>query len=312
MNNSIHLVDYFPNYSTTNGLFQFMSTQGAPWSSTIGKTMDIAYFTMYSGIKNPSQFVKQNSTGDMANTLLISSILWSIYSVPWTKLWNSYKTEYNPINNYNIEETINTTKSQDRTITRTNDLTSSVDGTEKRTTENDATQGITGNTSSDTVSDSLGSTTVDHGLLVTKHAEADNFTYGFNSPEKVPTSVTIEDGTDQNSGKDVTTETGHDTSNTNGTSQTDSTAHETGESDVVTTSARADKMAEDTSDDMQGKEDIHRSRQGNVGQNSYQELLSQEFELWKWNFFHRVFDDCDKYLTLSVYSGCESHGRIQG
>lgn len=303
MSSKSHLIDYFPDFAV-NGLFQTMSDQGAPWSTSVGKMMDIAYFTMYSGIKNPSEFVKMNSTDDLANASLISYLLWSIYSVSWTKLWEAYSADYNPIDNYSVNEDITTTRSQDRTIAKTNDLTSSFDGTEKRTYEDDSTQGMTGSNTNYVVSDSLGTTTVEHGLLVTKHAEADNFTYGFNSSDKVPTSVVIEDGTDQNSGTDTTTETGHDTSNTAGTSKSDTTMHENGNSDVSTTSAREDKATEDTTDNIEGKEEIQRSRKGNIGQNSYQELLTQEIELRKWNFFHRVFDDCDRYLTLSVYNDC--------
>lgn len=304
MNNSIHLVDYFPDFATENGLFQRMVAQGAPWPLSVGEAMDRAYFTMYSGIKNPSQFVKLNMAGDVANTITIAAILFGIYGDVWKRLWDSYKTQYNPIQNYNIDETIGRTSTNDRTITRTGSATSSVDGTEKTTTQDNGTQGTVGTNTNNVVSDESGTSTVEHGLLVTKDAEADNYTYGFNSPDKVPTGVVIEHGTDQDSGTDTTTTTGHSTSDNTGSSKVDVTISQTGESDTATTSAREDKSTEDTVDDSSIKEDITRQRSGNVGQNSYQELLSQEFQLWSWNYFMRVFEDCDRFLVLSVYNSC--------
>ncbi len=43
------------------------------------------------------------------------------------------------------------------------------------------------------------------------------------------------------------------------------------------------------------------TRNGNIGIRSSQELLTQEIELWQWQFFETVFNDIDKVIALSVY-----------
>lgn len=309
MNSVQHLREYFPNYLSDDSLFTKMATLGAPWSSEIGQDMDDAYFTMYSGIKNPSEFVTLhlNPGTEIANSLTIARILYGMCGDNWTKLWEAFKTQYTPIDNYNVQETVSTTRSSDRTVNRTNDLTSTVDGTEKQTTEQDGTQGVTGTTSANTTTDSNGTSSLEHGEQIQRDAEADDYTYGFNSAEKVATGVRIEIGTDIHSGTDTTTTIDHSTSETSGTSKTDTVDHATGTLDITTKDVRADKVVDDTLDTTEGKEDIQRTRQGNVGQNSYQELLRQEFELWRWNFFTQVFEDVDKFLVLSVYSSCTNH-----
>lgn len=309
MNSATNLREYFPNYLSDDALFTKMAALGAPWTSEIGQDMDDAYFTMYSGIKNPSEFVTLhlNPGTEIANSLTIARIIYGIYGDNWTKLWEAFKIKYTPIDNCNVQETVSTTRSSDRTVNRTNDLTSTVDGTEKHTTEQDGTQGVTGTTGANTTSDSNGTSSLEHGEHIQRDGEADDYTYGFNSAEKVATGVRIETETEVHSGTDTTTTTDHSTSETSGTSKTDTVDHATGTVDIATKDVRADKVVDDTLDTSEGKEDIQRTRQGNVGQNSYQELLRQEFELWRWNFFTQVFEDVDRFLVLSVYSSCTKH-----
>lgn len=301
-----NLRSYFPNYLNSDSLFTKMSTLGAPWSSEVGQDMDDAYFTMYSGIKYPSEFVTLhlNPDSEVANSLTIARILLGMYNVPWTKLWEAYQAQYSPIDNFNTKEVVSRTQTNDRTINRTNDYTSSVGGTEKRTSENDGTENINGSTTTDVTTDSQGTSTLQHGQVITRTAQAENFTYGFNSAEEVPTSTQKEAGSDTYSGTDTTTTTDHSVSNSDETTKTDSTTHDTGTIDIASNSAKTDKTVEDTLDTDDEKEDIERTRQGNSGNYSYQELLQQEFELWRWNFYLRVFEDVDRFLTLSVYSPC--------
>lgn len=301
-----HLISCFPNYLSDDALFTKMSTLGAPWSVEVGQDMDDAYFTMYSGVKNPSDFVRLhlNPGTEVANSLTIARILYGFFGENWTRLWEAFKTKYTPIDNYNLQETITTTTSSDRNISRTNDLTSTVDGTETQTTEEDSSQGVNGTSTSKTTLDVSGTSTLQHGEQITHNSETDSFRYGFNSTEKVPSDVQTETSTDTHSGTDTTTTTNKSTTDTSGESKSDTLEHGTSTIDIATKDIRADKTVEDTLDTNSGKEDIQRTRQGNVGQNSYQELLRQEFELWRWNFFTRVFEDVDKFLVLSVYSSC--------
>lgn len=127
---------------------------------------------------------------------------------------------------------------------------------------------------------SNGESSLDHGENISTSRNINNSRFGFNSAEAVPTDAQVMTGTEGHSGIDKTTT--DDNSTLEGTSTDDT-----------------------TDNDILG-ETISRDRTGNVGQNSYQELLKQELELWKWSFFETVFSDCDKYLCLSVYDPCSS------
>ena len=43
------------------------------------------------------------------------------------------------------------------------------------------------------------------------------------------------------------------------------------------------------------------TRTGNIGTNTFQNLLQQERNLWMYNFFERVFKDVDSILTIPIY-----------
>lgn len=296
------LRSYFPDYLNKDSLFQKMQVLGAPWSIEMAQDMDEAYFKMYSGIKNPSDFVHQNLYDDIANSLTIARILWGIYGKNWTRLWESYNVQYVPIENYNMQETSNRTRTDDRTIDRTDDFTSTVDGTEKIISSQDGTTGTIGSSITNVTSDDNSTSSLQHGENISRSAEANEFTFAFNSEEKVPTHNQIETGTEGHTGTDTTTTTSHSLSDSDTNSKTDVTENINGTSDSTTTNARTDKSTGQTLDNVDTKEDAQLTRKGNIGVTSSQQLLKQEFELWKWNFFFQVFDDVDKFLTLSVYS----------
>lgn len=395
-----NLLDYFPNFGSTDSLFAKMASLGAPWSSEIGQDMDIAYFTWYSGIKNPSFFVEQNSVNGSVNSTVIARILYSMYAPTWQRLWDAFNIQYSPINNYNIKETVDRTQNSDRSITRKNDLSSTVDGTINTTTGDntvqDSTSSVTGkstssgketttgsnsgkvvteNTGKDTelttqgitiqatTAGSVDSTTnvqnsdtgkneLIHGEQISTSIDVSDSTFGFNSDEAVPTAQQSHEETQSHTGTDTTNTTNSGTSDTtlstatkdernseqntttnrelnsssNSTvdttgSRSDEVTREgetddessstgkvttdsTGSVNTISKDVRTDLSSETVSDTDDISEGITRQREGNVGQNSYQELLRQEFEVWKWNFYLQVFEDVDKFLTLSIYSPC--------
>lgn len=306
----------FPNFITTDSLFQKMVAMGAPWTAEIGKSMDLSFFTMYSGLKIPSAFVSANTDNGVVNSQLISQVLWDLFGVNWKKLWDAYNIEYNPLDNYSVTESVKRDETNDRSIDKTGSLSSTVDGTVTRTYSDTTTTTLdhghiiqTDDTGTSKTIES-GTSAVEHGQNIDTTGEVDSFTYGFNSTEKVPTAVETSTGNEQHSGTDTTTTSGTtDLNKTNSSIQTNSGLDTTksvssGESDDATKDVRADNTAEKTDDNATISETIDRTRLGNIGQNSYQELLSQQFELWKWNFYWQVFADCDRVLCLSVFDPC--------
>ena len=268
-----NLISYFPQYLDAGAIFTQMVTLGAPWSSEVGKEMDDAYLSMYSGVKTPSKFTVLHSVNGVASVQSIAKLLWSMCGQSWKRLWDGYNIKYSPIDNYNVQETMARTQNNDRGINRTTDTNSSVNGTAKDTT--DMNESVNGS--------------INHGHVVQKTGNDTASVYGFNSQEPVPSDVTSAIGTDTNSGTDTQTNT------------TDTT----GTVDTVTTNTTVGKITDVTTDTDDETENLQRTKTGNVGQNSYQELLRQEFDLWRWNFFTQVFEDCDKYLVLSVYDPCQ-------
>lgn len=314
-----NLFTVFPDFISSDSIFQKMVDLGAPWTSQQGLSMDLSYFTMYSGLKTASGFTMLNvSSEGSINSQQIAKILWDIYGKNWKRLWDAYVIEYNPIDNYNVMESITRDQTNNRVIGKNGSLSSSVDGTVSQTESSkevselehghkvDNTENSTQNTKES------GTSSLEHGEGISTDGEAHSFNYGFNSSTHVPIADQLNSGTQTHSGTDTTTTIGtSDIINENTVSQINSgsdvtTTDISGSSDVATKNVRADTTEENTTDDDTIQETISRKRSGNIGQNSYQDLLEKEFEIWKWNFFWNVFEDVDKYLCLSVFDGCSS------
>lgn len=263
------LLDLFPNYSSTDSIFSKMVSFGAPWTSEVGKSMDISYFTMYSGIKAPTYFIISTlSPSGLVNSAQIAKVLWDMYGTTWTRLWDAYALKYSPIDNYNITENVTRDESNNREIDRKSTLSSSVEGTVNQTSNDNLTS------------------TLQHGQTINHTGSTNQFNYGFNSETQVPVASSTEQSSDTHGGTDTTND------------------QSTGKVDTTSSDTRSDNTTDNTTDDTTISETLKRTRTGSLGHYSYQELLMQEFETWKWNFFTSVFDDCDKFLTLSIYDAC--------
>lgn len=390
---------YFTDYLTEGAIFSLM--QSAPWmQENIGHEMDVVYISTWSGIKGATAIFDELMTDDGLDKQKLADVLWTMFGKNWTRLWDAYNAQYDPITNYNIVEKAtreldanrdidrniarkgsvqltgkedtetsnsrnttdngtstetgsnskNTTTDVDTTVTETEK--GSVNTNENRTTDDKGTVNTTQDTNSTTTEELSSTTTVQHGQTIATNNESDFYAYGFNSEEKVPSNVTIEEGKEVHSGSDVTTVQSTDVTNVNGTVTTNTTTTgnqkvsgtldtdtnktittvtdgttTVGETEhisdkVVTESSGTEtetgKSGTTKSDNTESQETTGdkttdankeyeittRERSGNIGQNTYQELLRQEFELWKWNFYQQVFSDCDRILCLSVFGDC--------
>lgn len=267
-----NLISYFPQYIATGAIFTGMVPLGAPWDIEVAREMDIAYLTMYSGVKTPSQFTKLNSVDGVATVESISKLLWAMYGQSWKRLWDGYTIEYSPIDNYKVDETIERTQNDERSITKTVETDSTVDKTQTDTTDMDE------NTD----------TTFTHGHVVDATSDEIKNIYGFDTSQGVPSDTVKLTKKETNSGADTT-----------GVSVETTGTISTVAKDTIDTT-----VTDNTADNISETETTSKKKSGNVGQNSFQELLKQEFDLWRWNFFTQVFNDCDKYLVLSVFDPC--------
>lgn len=101
------LRDAFPDF----GLFEALADNGTmPWSvdNIDNDTLDLEYFGNRSGAKFCSPLVKlllsDDGTLTNANINRIAKVIVAKYLRPWQRLWATFEVEYNPIENYNMEE----------------------------------------------------------------------------------------------------------------------------------------------------------------------------------------------------------------
>lgn len=271
--NLYKMIDVYANYTTDGGVFSPMAN--APWTETMtGMNLDIAYLDGHSGERYCSNFINHR-LGDSDvlssdNRTLIANILWAMFGIQWTRLWATMKPiDYDPLTNYQMEETIEGTESS----TRTPDLTKGDTGTVQSTGQDKRTPNIT-RTGTGTVKDDG-----------TSSGNNQNNLWGFNSTTSIPSDMSDVTGTNENTTtRDLTeNETGTDTTDKTNTDTYNRSYTETGTDTTAGTSSR--KL----------------TRKGNIGTNTFQNLLQQERNLWMYNFFEQVFKDVDSVLTIPIY-----------
>lgn len=267
------MIDVYANYPTDGGVFSPMTI--APWVDTMtGANLDIAYLDGHSGERFCSNIINRrlddSSVLSSDNRTLISDILWAMFGTQWTRLWATMKpAEYNPLTNYQMQETMEGTENS----TRTPDLTKGDTGTVQTTGQDKRTPNLTRN-GTGTVNDNGSSTNTNQ-----------NGIWGFNSSTSVPSDMSDGTATNENTTtRDLTeTETGTDTTDRTNTDTYNRSYTETGTDTTAGTSSR--KL----------------TRTGNIGTNTFQNLLQQERNLWMYNFFEQVFKDVDSVLTIPIY-----------
>lgn len=345
-------------YGSNPSLFGLMVAMGAPWDEDTAKVMDQNYFGMFSGIKTSTEFLRSCVVDGELDRELVANCLYSHYAVPWKRIWDGYNVEYSPIDSYLLDESISKeiddSKTTTSTVNYTGEETKTVEGTENTVTSGtDEQSGTTTEKTDSTTSDSRtreldgtttgtgkvvfegtesvnGTESLQHGESISRNNALTNYNYGFNSPDKVPTTAEEGDSTDTHSGTDNTTTTSTKTTNseenttTGGTSKENETnsgtvtvdntktitASSTGESSGKTdVSKEGTEKIVDGHDTTGSEEGTYKStvtitsnKKGNLGTHTVQELLREQFELWKWSFFNQVFEDCDKFLAVSVIS----------
>lgn len=270
------LKSMFPDYVINGAIFSKMPD--APWAPVnAGLEMDIAYLGSFSGVKPPALLPFDFVTDNVLDQQKLADTLWAIFGRNWKKLWDAYMSEYDPLQNYKITDKTVREENIKRDIQRDGTVDYTDDGTVKTT--NNLTTKV----------DETDTTVVNYGQQIESDQTANVYTYGFNDATRVPTGVTETVAHETHSGEDTTTLT------------IDGTTSNTGTVDVVNHDKSDTKTSTTTNDDTSDNETIDRDRSGNIGQNTFQELLRQEFELWKWNFFLQVFADCDRFLVLPYF-----------
>lgn len=212
---------------------------------------------------------------------------------------------------------------EETTDTGTTDITKTSKEDITRTTEEDGTRTSNG----DTTRATTGEVKREHGETITTDRTGEtrvaDEVYGFNAQQGVPDKLTVTNdtlhNTDVHSGTDIDTSTGSETSHQEGTETThqdanDSTHRAGTETGKETMGRSMDKdttgsLTHSGEDTEQGTTSQERTsdnyhtltRRGNIGVTTSQQMITQERELWFWQFFDQVFSDLDKVLTSPIY-----------
>ena len=299
-----------------NGIMSDLSDFSVPWHGVdYVASLDLGYYS-HSAQKlvSPVVFdvsgnIENIDTGIVALTTeqrtAIAGMIFQMFNRKWTKLWSLYSLSYNPINNYYMDEA----ETIDRDITRSGSDTGTVStansgtvsdsgtntGTVTTVTDNDITN--TG-TSNHSMSDGGTLTTVkDNDKTNTGtqsnsgSSDTENGIFGFNS------SIAV--------GSDTSENTNSNTRTDNLASTEDRTVTETrnlADSNTKTLNT-TDLETRNLSNRGTESDDVSREshRSGSTGIYSPQQLITDEIELWQWNFYKQVFEDIDSILCLDIY-----------
>lgn len=185
------LREVFDGWETGDGIFNYLSQLTAmPWAGNANITsavLDLEYFGNRSGGKFCSPLVKllldEYGLLSSAARLSIAMVIVAKYLTNWQRLWATSIVEYNPIHNYDMTETKETTTTEDKSM---------------------AGSGTTGYTG--TVTDSFGGTeTITHGM----GNRDTTYRYGMNNT--TPLDKASDDVVSQQNGTTGTTKGGSDT-----------------------------------------------------------------------------------------------------
>lgn len=268
----VTLNEAFSNYETKGGIFSNIGD--LPWSSImVGSQMDILYFDTHSGERFSSRIITRRVGDDgslsSADRKTIATLIYARFRTQWGRLWATMNPDYDPLNNYKMQETAEGEESS----TRTPDLTKGDTGTVQTTGQDKRTPDLS----------RKGTGTVKDDGSATNNNQ--NGIWGFNSSTSVPSDMSDGTATNENTTtRDLTeTETGTDTTDHTNTDTYNRSYTETGTDTTAGTSSR--KL----------------TRTGNIGTNTFQNLLQQERNIWMYDFFEQIFKDVDSVLTIPIY-----------
>ena len=258
-----NLYETFPNWLTGGGIFSKM--QDPVWGSDIisANDLDLMFFTE-NGEKPASAFAIALSPDDDKLTRLANAVQ-SRFRIPWKHRFDALMQEYNPIQNYDMNETEAETRdgTSDEDTHSTRNNTSTDTNTKDLTTTTTGTDGVNQNT--------------------TENVDSNSGVYGFNSTGVSPSGK--EDGT-KNTTDNIETVSSGETKNTGtDTFEKDENSYENGSKSL----------------NEHGTIDRTLRRSGNIGVTTTQQMLQSEIELWMWDFFSDVFKDVCSVLTIPVY-----------
>lgn len=258
--------------------------------------LDVLFFTSYAG-RTISPIVNYHTTDgsiDDNNLLQLSEEILAVYKQKWDRLKEVALLDYDPIHNFSDNISEHVVSADDSTRLNTGNVkdsgTVTDTGTVKDTgdVKNTGTQGIVSET------DNTGT----QQNVSTGSRDTRDKIYGFNSSASSGQNDQDIDTTDNSTRTDNLKEEYISTRTDNLTQTNDLTRTNnlTRTNDLTRTNNLSEKYEDDFSKDRT------MTRTGNIGNITTQAMLTQEIELWKWNFVNQVLSDVKEFCTLSIYN----------
>lgn len=226
--------------------------------------LDFLYFNIHSKYKILSKSIEEIVNNDFYSLLV--SLINNSFAFKWTQLLNSLNnSNYNPIENYSMEEIRTPNLINETTANTTNNNTI----TDTNTLSNEIANNTTNTLSSD-ISDSI------NNDVENKTSAFDNTTYQPNT-------------------KTTNNTTSTQKNNSSSSQKADSTQTQTINNSQNQTLSRN----ESSTTTAKGTETL--TRKGNIGVTTTQQMVMQEVELRKHNLIDIMFNDIDSLLTIDLY-----------
>lgn len=122
----LRLIDVFTDW-LTNGIFKALNELDVPWKTDLSSDiLDLEYFGNHSGDKYISPLIQKLLVNDKLTDdkiVTLANILYAQNKYQWNKLYNIYKLEYKPIENYSMVETEQGDDTRTDNFTNTNQST---------------------------------------------------------------------------------------------------------------------------------------------------------------------------------------------
>lgn len=267
-----------------NKLAAQTSPSSPPWADYISsQELDSLYYLNYKR-KIVSDWWEDMEGDTDAGKDAMASMLWGIYGVKWSHLFEIFKAEYDPLENYDRRE--DTTETTTRAGTETTDHS----GSDETTRAPEITRELVrSGTDTDTRTPDLTNTSETKSNI----ADSTNKRAAFNSSDMVDTDASHSTQTDNREDKEAGTET---TTHEKGTTDTE---EERGTETTTLTRDTSDILTRDTTDTIHRTGRIH----GNIGVTTAAQMMTGDKEAWDSLKLIEgmLMDDINEQLTLPIY-----------
>lgn len=296
------------------GIFDTFQNLNVPWKDEgIDESLDLFFITNYGErLISPLTNTCLDTMGKLtaAKQTLLATAIVNLFGKNWTKEYAVLSAQYDPIENYSMEEKHTGNDTRLETPTNWKETTTEKPGvngyseTETQTPTNwkesrKETVGDDGYTETETQTPTDWEKTIESDKA-DNDVEGSTSLYAFNSSDPVP----ISKSETQTDSKSVETQSGTYETKKEISGEKDVDIERTGTYETKR-EIEGEKITETGHTGTYEDKTTYNStltRSGNIGVTTSQQMIEQEINLWKWNFFRDVvFPDVAKALTISLY-----------